>query len=260
MPHDNFQSGLSRHQLCALLDLIRCLPRIADTPDDEALQALDVLLANFETAKQEVPSQTKHEVSSQTETEWQQRDFESRVARLKEDLDRHQKHIDRVRAAIATPGSQLLWEARSLLAASERIGEYYETNIQDTFRSEINSLRAEAKEVAIEAEVAAHEHEIHQALTQTIYNSGSVKAIIENIDHSLISLQRMSRLQEKTVLQAREGKARAARYRCQKKLDEAEVAEVGGNGSKAQKLRREAAVLLSQDWAQAFPDEQPPPP
>lgn len=53
-------------------------------------------------------------------------------------------------------------------------------------------------------------------------------------------------------------KERAARYRSQKKLDEAEVAAAGGNMRKADKLRKEASVLLTQDWAQAFPGEYAP--
>jgi hypothetical protein len=51
---------------------------------------------------------------------------------------------------------------------------------------------------------------------------------------------------------------RLARYRAQKKLDEAEVAEAGGSTKKAAKLRAEAGAVLALDWSRAFPGEQNP--
>ncbi len=56
----------------------------------------------------------------------------------------------------------------------------------------------------------------------------------------------------------RQAKTRAAGYRAQKKLDEAAVAEAGGNPKKAARLRAEAVVVLLQDWAGAFPGEPAP--
>ena len=53
-------------------------------------------------------------------------------------------------------------------------------------------------------------------------------------------------------------KERLAWFRARKRLDEADVAEAGGRIIKSEKLRREAAVLLKQDWAEVFPGEKPP--
>ena len=46
--------------------------------------------------------------------------------------------------------------------------------------------------------------------------------------------------------------------RWQKKRDEAEVAEAGGNAKKAAKLRAEAGAMFAQDWLRAFPGDAVP--
>ncbi|MBA3319535.1 MAG: hypothetical protein H0T50_15795 [Gemmatimonadales bacterium] len=56
----------------------------------------------------------------------------------------------------------------------------------------------------------------------------------------------------------RRDKERAARHRWQKKRDEAEVAEAGGNAKKAAKLRAEAGAMFAQDWLRAFPGDAVP--
>jgi hypothetical protein len=40
--------------------------------------------------------------------------------------------------------------------------------------------------------------------------------------------------------------------------DDSRVAEAGGNRVKGEKYKREAEMMLKQDWTLIFPDEQPP--
>lgn len=201
-----------------------------------------------ERAKQSI---TETKDNTNTQDNWD-------ITNMREDLARMRADIQRVRASISTPGHQLLWDAQGLVRASDSLGNYGDPTVREEFQDEITLLRAEAKEVADAAEVAAHEHTVNQSLNQVIHNTSSVKSIIADIDQAIESLRRQGRLAAHIVIAARLGKERAARYRSQKKIDDAKVAEAGGSKTKGERLRREGAELMAQDWAQAFPGEPSP--
>lgn len=56
----------------------------------------------------------------------------------------------------------------------------------------------------------------------------------------------------------RSAQERPAWHRAKKKLDESRVVEAGGSHIKGEKYKREAEIILKQDWTLIFPDEQPP--
>ena len=55
-----------------------------------------------------------------------------------------------------------------------------------------------------------------------------------------------------------QGRERAARFRAEKKLADARVAEAAGRSQTSVRLKKEATALLAQDWEAFFPGETPP--
>jgi hypothetical protein len=252
------------------------LREIVELPDDLARDALDELLADAvglskaaaQTSKtagstDELQVDLKHggtdevfrsepvNVAGATPADWRTNFFARDVERLR-------TQIERVRAAADVPGQNLIWDGRNLLSHFARLEDYLDPEIKRLCKDDLSALRAEVETVARESEITGNTKVIEEQVTQLISNASSVKGIIARIDESVSALRRMNSLSQETSRIARRGKERAARYRAQKKLAEAEVAKAGGNTRKSEKLRNEAAVILAQDWAQAFPGEKPP--
>lgn len=232
-------TGLTRERLSDLLDACRNISKLSD---DRAIKELDQFLASLrrELTGDDIPEDLR----------WQHQ-------RALQDLDRLREHIDRVKAGIVAAGPIQLWDFDSLRVAANSIDDYLDPRIKAILLNQVQQLRQEAQLVADKAEVAAHSRIIAEAGSQVIHSASSVRSIISAVDDSLALLKRKDRLSSDIEDLARRAKERAARYRSQKKLDEAEVAEAGGNSKKADKLRKEAAVTLTQDWAQAFPWQTP---
>jgi hypothetical protein len=92
-------------------------------------------------------------------------------------------------------------------------------------------------------------------LTEPIASTAGLPRHHRAVDHTVSELEKRGRLTPELQQRARAAQERLARFRSQKKLDEAEVAEAGGNAKKAATLRAEASFVRSQDWARAFPGE-----
>lgn len=240
MSSEMSRSGLSRSDLA---ELLRVLRTVCPLPDTEAIGALDKLLLGL---KRDLNSDGQPD-----ELGWQR---ERAVA----DLDRLRQTIQRVRSAFIDPGPQLLWQGQSLRQSAEYSGSYLDPQIEASFRPEFLALQKEALDLADEGEIAAFTSALREAATQLIHNASSVRSIISSVDDAATELKKRERWTEDLERLQRFAKERAARFRSQRALDEADVAAAGGNSKKTDKLRREAAVLLTQDWLQAFPGEAPP--
>ncbi len=233
-------SGLANDRL---VELLRAIRNFAGQSDETALSELDKLLAGL---KRELSSGDEDPMLS-----WGRKQALDGLARLRES-------IERVRAGMVEGGQQLLWNAQFLRDSAERADDYLDASVKTAFLPEFQALQREAKSVAAEAEVLAHSHALREAAVQLIHNASSVRSIIAAVDESIGFLSQKGRFPPDLQGLGRSAKERAARFRAQKKLDDADVASAGGNEKKADKLRREATVLLAQDWVQAFPGEQPP--
>ncbi len=234
------RSGFSRERLAEILRRVR---EIGQLDDSAALEALDEVLSALRLEPEE------DELDS--DIDWQ-------LKSLVESMERIRSTIVRVRAAADAPGHQVLWDAQRLLEDADQLDHYIDSSLKTKYKDEFAQLRAEAKQAAREAERAAHTKMIQEHTTQVIHNASSVKSVIAGIDRAIDALRKLGPVPDDLSQVARQGKERAARYRSQKKLDEADVAVAGGNARKAEKLRKEAAALLTQDWAQTFPGEQAP--
>ncbi len=114
------------------------------------------------------------------------------------------------------------------------------------------------EEIATALEAGYHRSNIQRALTEPLATTASLPKQLRLVDHAVRALERLGRFTPAVAQRAREARERLARFRAQKKIDEAAVAEAGANAKKAGRLRAEAGVLLAQDWSRYFPDEPVP--
>jgi hypothetical protein len=76
--------------------------------------------------------------------------------------------------------------------------------------------------------------------------------LIADVDTALKGLSDQGKLATELQETGRRMKERAARWRSEKRLADADVAQAGGSEKRATRLRAEAAVLWAQDYAKAI--------
>ncbi|MCA1631826.1 MAG: hypothetical protein LC785_15435 [Acidobacteria bacterium] len=150
------------------------------------------------------------------------------------------------------------WDAQRLRNSADELGNYWTSKKKKELAEEIKGVKARAYSVADEAEISAYTNMVDACLAATFTTSASVKSILRKLNQTEDELKRGKKLTDALKQKIRKGKERAAWYRAKKKLDEARVAEAGGNIIKHDKYRREAEALLRQDWSVIFPSEQSP--
>lgn len=235
------RSGLPPDRLAELLESFRTACAMADR---DAVVALDRLVAG-------VVADLSGEDGSD-EAAWQRIDAFDAVDRLHDQLRR-------VRSGLLEPGPRLLWDAHLLRQLADQNRASVDRRIDMVLEPEMQALRRDASDLADEAEVAAYIHALKAARTQPIHSASTVRSILAELESTAAALKKRERWTEELDRILVEAKERAARFRAQRKLDEAEVALAGASHRKAERLRNAAAVLLAQDWALAFPGETPTP-
>lgn len=123
---------------------------------------------------------------------------------------------------------------------------------------EMGRLREKALAVANTAEIIYYRQRINQFAATPVTNISAMKSLLNRVEKVKDALSERGSLTEEIQTQVRSVKERFASNRAQKKLEDAKVAEAGGNFKKAEKLRREAAEVIKQDWSYVFPGEPVP--
>ncbi len=203
-------------------------------PDDEALEEIGDLLQEF------------------YEGSWTLESARAELDRVRQDA---QGTLEMVRRNVPIDP----WKGRQLRSDADILGTRWSEEIRAQFEGDINETRHSAYDAADQAEFKSYRDIIDRCKTEPLINAQQVLRVIRDLSDAEDTLTRQDRLTPEITAELRGAKERAGWYRARKKLDEAEVAEAGGNTRKVAKLRAEAAVLLKQDWHQVFPNSEPPP-
>lgn len=191
--------------------------------------------------------------------EYERRFLEESRRRFSESILRLQQDMQRIRTRIASGvHDESIWSYTSLQSSFDNLARFESPQVTQPFRKELEEMGLDIAILVQDADMACNEWRVRQAFSQPLHNSASVKSILVSIDSAISGLLHVGRLRDEIRILAREGKERAARFRYQRKFDEASVAEAGGKARKANSLRQEAQVMLLQDWSHAFPGELPP--
>jgi hypothetical protein len=246
---------LSADQLAYYVEEMR---KVAARAGHASLEAADTLLWAFQQAQEHGATLSgdeplPREDDGEDESTWYARN-------LKTDLDELTRETERTRARLGTPEVITGWEANYLRRQADNIGQRMPATLRDQFAPQIAAARTAANTVADELEAAGCYGALLKARDRVIHGASTISAIIADVERATSELERRGKLTPELQQLARQSKERAARPRWQKKRDEADVAEAGGNAKKAAKLRAEAGAMLAQDWPRAFPGEALPAP
>jgi hypothetical protein len=177
---------------------------------------------------------------------------------IRQEIEQVREHIRSLRDRLADPAGLRSWDADFLRGRAREIGRNVGPKARERHADAVAKVRAEAEEMAGQVAGAAAAQEIRGATTKVIHSASSVQSIYRAVDLASGELERRGQLTDELRQVAREAKERAARHRWQKRRDDADVAEAGGNAKKAARLRAEAGAMLGQDWPRAFPGESAP--
>jgi hypothetical protein len=243
-------TGLSADQLAYYVEEMR---KVAARTGPASLEAADVLLWAFQQSQEHGTAPAGRELLPPTDDSAD--DVAGYAQNLTEDLDELHRETERARARVGTPEILTGWEGGHLRQRADNIGHRMPAQVREHFAEQIASARTAANTVADELEAAGFYGLLLKARDRAIHGPSRVAAIIAEADRATKELERRDKLTPELQQLVRQVKERAARYRWQKKMDEADVAEAGGNAKKAAKLRAEAGAVLAQDWPRAFPGE-----
>jgi hypothetical protein len=123
---------------------------------------------------------------------------------------------------------------------------------------EMERIREKALAVAKAAEIIYYRQRINRFAATPITNISAMKSLLNRLENAKDGLSKWGGMTEEDQRHVRSVKERFAWNRAQKKLEDAKVAEAGGNFKKAEKLKREAAEVIKQDWTYVFPGEPVP--
>lgn len=156
--------------------------------------------------------------------------------------------IEHLRGQLAHPEALKGWEASQLRQQVSLLADL-----------DAPALRAEALGVADRADIVFCGHTLMRYAAEPLTSAAGLPKRLGLLEMAVLGLRHLGALTPALEDAARQAKTLAARYRADKKRDEAAVVEAGGNQVKAHRLRKEAAVLLAQDWARVFPGDPAPP-
>jgi len=221
---------MDRDELPGLLKRVR---EISALPDDIALDELEMLALDL--AYPDV-------------------DYDLEAA--DDEFERIQAAAQRLRDESRRHRSGRFSSALHLEEWARTLGNSWPTRMRKKKAAAILKLQAQIAPFASETILAAAADEISMVREEPILNVQQAERMQRDLDALEDALSARNALAQfsESLRAARE---RVARFRWQKKVDEAEVAEAGGNEKKATKLRGEALAMLRQDWRRAFGSELP---
>lgn len=187
------------------------------------------------------------------ERDYEREDAQREIAVFEEELQRFQ------RAANAKAGLQsLVHQVLSLRWRADSFGNGWSEALRTEYAKKIQDWKKEAYTLADEIEVLSNIETIDECAKAIIHSVSSVQSVLSQLQRATTLLKQKNRMTSELERLIRRAKEKVAWFRARKKLNEAEVAQAGGGQNKAEKLRKEASVLIRQDWSSVFPDEEPP--
>jgi len=165
---------------------------------------------------------------------------------------------DRVAHLKRHPDQLSVWDARAILDGSDVLDQAWDDEFKAKCANQLRATRKEALAIADELENTAHLNNIEVSRQRRISSILIIQRIREQMEMAIEFFNRKGKLTPYLQQRIREAQERAARFRSEKKLAEAQIAEAAGRSQPSERLKREAAAMLIQDWASFFPGETPP--
>jgi hypothetical protein len=245
-------TNLNNDELKGYLEKIR---RIAKMNDDEALLEVDELIYNLG-LRSAVDPYTGFRITSRNHN--QIVDVDAAKQELLEFSDRLENARKSDTSALYEELDGDTGEFISIADLADRLGHDWPKSVKDALHEQLAQIRQEAHKLVDELQIRDNINFILASKTRRIYNTSSVRGILENLSSAEDVLRQKGALNDDLRQEIRRQRENCAWFRTKRKFLEIEVAEKSGNRSKAARLKREAQALLEQDWRNIFPKEQCP--
>jgi hypothetical protein len=181
------------------------------------------------------------------------------LAEARDELEELREELNELRADV-TKGDELeVGEGESIQRRILYAGYNWSPATRRALEAEVAELQRQASGIAEEVEPAAHRQLVEECKAKTFYNTVSVEDLYRELRSAEEFFAKNGGVPADIARSIREAKERGAWFRARRKLNEAEIASAAGNARKAERLRKEAAAMLEQDWRHAFPGEPAPP-
>lgn len=165
---------------------------------------------------------------------------------------------DRVAYLKKHPEQLSPWDAAAIRDGCDDLDNDWDEELKAKCADRLRDTRQKALEIAGELETTAHLNNIEADLHRRITSVLIIQRIREQMEKAIEFLNMKGVLTPQLQQRIRQGQERAARFRADKKLSDARVAEAGGRTKSAEMLKREAVAVLAMDWESFFPGETPP--
>lgn len=149
------------------------------------------------------------------------------------------------------------WSARDFMTRVEELGRRWPLDVRKQLAGDIAETRHTVEPIARRASVYAVTFMIKDYLTRQFANTQERDRMLRDLGTAEETLTKLGEI-DQHVSALRAARERLVRYRWSRRMEEAEVAQAGGNAKKAATLQGEARALLKQDWLRVFPSEVPP--
>ncbi|MGA8848348.1 MAG: hypothetical protein WB564_00770 [Dehalococcoidia bacterium] len=245
-------TNLNSDELEGYLEKIR---RIAKMDNDDALLEVDELIYNLALRGAADPY-IRFGINSRKS------DHSVDVDGAKQELREFRNKLEDIRKS-GMSGLYEEWDEEtgefiSIGELANRLGEDWPKSVKDVLHEEITQIRQEAHKLVDGLQIREYSDDILASKKRNICNISSVRGILKTLSYAEDMLREKGALNDELCQEIHRERERCAWFRAKRKFLEIEVAEKSGNRSKAARLKREAQVILEQDWRNIFPNEQCP--
>jgi hypothetical protein len=252
---DKTEARFTDDQMARVLSKFRDIVRLPDAQARDQLNRALTAIVDAVTPRIVMRGRTTDDRDESDEpSEWDVKIGEREMSRL-------EAAVETLRAKIrgGNPSAITPWDASAVENSLASLESYLSTDMANYLRARLDSARTEVPKLAAEARYLASMNAIQDAAHTAIGSVSTAGRLRTQLREAEEMLQRLQRLGGAERKELRAVRLRLARYRADKRLDQAAVARAGGNVKKADRMEREAAVMLAQDWPDCFPDEPAPP-
>lgn len=240
-------SGLSEAELKYY---VACIRDIAALDDDAALIETDKLLWEmFDSLSDSQEDNDEEDLNGSQAVYDYRSDWGRRIERARDAYHRLKEKVD--------SGTVMHYDIGSLRNYAETLKSVAPSDTP-TQNNDFDAIKADINALLSSAEPALFNRVLEDGLHGTLKNINSVFAKDDRIKYALDRFSKHHEVTPEIITKVRQAKERGARFRSQRKLASAKVAEDAGFSVRAAGLRREASAILSQDWEIIFPGEVAP--
>ena len=180
------------------------------------------------------------------------RAFEFAKAYRRQTIERSQEQLKEMELSLDGSATENVWELPNAEQFIHQLDFSWDEELKKLHSAEYLRLKSQAKEIENRALEVFHMKALAAASDVTSISLARIKSLLRKLQAAESFFKKQGDLNNELAARFRAAWETLAWQRARKMLDDAEVAEAGGNTKKYLKLRAQAKVALRQDWVRIF--------